>query len=286
MLRHPCVSPRRQFIKVETEMSDFRFHVATIESMTTQAILQLRNPQSAKDPIHERIGLFLEAMQSVLHELEQHQDFLHYGTIGISMTPVAFDEKVEANPSVDQDIESITRCAADLLTAVLSVAMNGSRMSESKPGITEEPVLPRANQMATDLTSGLMFKVSQDEEHTRLWWSDGRRQFDLGERTHHYSLLTLARLRIADSNRGFDRETQGWVDVEQLATMLGIEPRHLNIHIYRLRMQLASLSTDNSQPPALIERRRGSVRISAQSILIWRGERLEASFDPSATASI
>lgn len=159
-------------------------------------------------------------------------------------------------------------------------------MSEGKPGTVEKPVPHRASQMATALPSGLLFKVSQDEEHTHLWWSDGRQQFDLGERTHHYSLLTLARLRIADAHRGLDREAQGWVDVEQLATMLGIDPGHLNIHIYRLRMQLASLAADSSQSPALIERRRGSVRIGAQAILIWRGGGLEASFDPSAAESI
>ncbi len=277
-------------------MSDFRFHVAKIESMTTQAILRLRNPRSARNPIHERIGLLLEAVQSVLRELEQHQDLLHDGTTpdqtaltpqqsgsdGISMTPVTFDEEAEANPPIDLDVESVARSAADLLTAVLSVATNSSRMPEGKPGTVEKTVPRRTSQMATDPPSGLLFKVSQDEEHTRLWWSDGRQQFDLGERTHHYSLLTLARLRIADANRGLDREAQGWVDVERLATMLGIDPGHLNIHIYRLRMQLASLSIDNSESPVLIERRRGSVRIGAQSVLIWRGGKFEARFDPSA----
>src|SRR3989344_3895216 len=87
--------------------------------------------------------------------------------------------------------------------------------------------------------TSLHFNVSLDEEHVRLQVQEGERQFDLGERTHHYALLTLARLRWADAQRHRDSQAHGWVELERLAKMLGVEPGHLNIQIFRMRKQLA-----------------------------------------------
>src|SRR3989344_3929684 len=72
--------------------------------------------------------------------------------------------------------------------------------------------------------TSLHFNVSLDEEHVRLQVQEGERQFDLGERTHHYALLTLARLRWADAQRHRDSQAHGWVELERLAKMLGVEP--------------------------------------------------------------
>jgi len=128
----------------------------------------------------------------------------------------------------------------------------------------------------------LSFTVSLDEEHVWLALADDRQQLDLGERSHHYTLLTLARLRLADAKRQLDSRAQGWVELESLAKMLGIDPGHLNIQIFRLRKQLALALPCSSRLPELVERRRGSLRFGNLRFSIVRGVKLEANFDPFA----
>ena len=104
----------------------------------------------------------------------------------------------------------------------------------------------------------LEFFVSRDEEHARALLHVRGGVVDLGERAHHYSLVTLARARSADMQAGYDAATQGWIELDRLARMLGIDTSHLNVQIHRARSQFAALpGLDVSQ---LVERRRGSVR--------------------------
>ena len=131
----------------------------------------------------------------------------------------------------------------------------------------------------------LHFNVSLDEEHVHLQVQEGDRPFDLGERTHHYALLTLARLRWADAQRHRDSQAHGWVDLERLAKMLGVEPGHLNIQIFRMRKQLALALPGETHAPELIERRRGSLRFGTLCFRILRGTQLEADFDPLTLVS-
>ena len=133
--------------------------------------------------------------------------------------------------------------------------------------------------------TSLHFNVSLDEEHVRLQVQEGDRQFDLGERTHHYALLTLSRLRWADAQRHRDSQAHGWVELERLAKMLGVEPGHLNIQIFRMRKQLALAMPGDSHVPELIERRRGSLRFGCLRFSITRGTQREADFDPLALIS-
>ena len=131
----------------------------------------------------------------------------------------------------------------------------------------------------------LAFTVSLDEEHVWLSIGDERQQLDLGERSHHYTLLTLARLRLADAKRQLDIHAQGWVELERLAKMLGIDPGHLNIQIFRLRKQLALALPCGSRLPELVQRRRGSLRFGNMRFSILHGVKLEADFDPMADAA-
>lgn len=133
--------------------------------------------------------------------------------------------------------------------------------------------------------TSLHFNVSLDEEHVRLQVQEADRHFDLGERTHHYTLLTLARLRCADAQRHQDSQAHGWVEMDRLAKMLGVEPGHLNIQIFRMRKQLALAMPGDSHVPELIERRRGSLRFGSLCFRIMRGTQLEADFDPLALSS-
>jgi len=127
-------------------------------------------------------------------------------------------------------------------------------------------------------SAALHFTVSLNEEHTFLRVAWGRdREIDLGERVHHYSLLTLARQRLHDAGRGVDPSSQGWTEAAKLSRMLGVDPVHLNIQLHRARAQLARALPDGVRLPDLVERRRGELRLGALSFRIVRGSQLEGS---------
>ncbi len=140
-----------------------------------------------------------------------------------------------------------------------------------------EPDLPGNGGVVFD------FHVSRNEEHILLTVNSPLGQADLGERTHHYSLLTLARARWQDIERGLDASSQGWLAIEQLAHMLGLEQSHLNTQLFRARNQIARDLPGASNIENVIERRRGEVRFGAFGFRIIRGDQLEASFAPAAT---
>jgi hypothetical protein len=126
----------------------------------------------------------------------------------------------------------------------------------------------------------MQFTVSLDEEHVNLQVVGTERTVNLGERTHHYCLLTLARLRLADAQRNIDSAAQGWVEIERLAKMLGVDVPHLNIQIHRARKQLAQALPGNEALCDIVERRRGAIRFSSVGIRVVRGSVLEGGFDP------
>ena len=125
------------------------------------------------------------------------------------------------------------------------------------------------------------FIVSQNEEHVQLAIASGEKQINLGERSHHYSLLTLARKRFLDAGRGFDTLSQGWISMEQCSVMVGIEPKHLNMQLHRARQQIAQAFLMNTLFSHCIERRRGELRFGSFRFQIKRGSQLEAYFDPA-----
>lgn len=93
--------------------------------------------------------------------------------------------------------------------------------------------LPRVAGAAPRAT----FRVSLDEEQVALEILEAGRPLDLGARSHHYLLLTLARARQADRARGLPESEAGWVDAERLARQLRQEPKYLNVLIHRARRQ-------------------------------------------------
>ncbi len=128
--------------------------------------------------------------------------------------------------------------------------------------------------MAPSLTSHEMmfqFNVSLDEEHVlaKLIW--GHESLELGERVHHYLLLTLARRRLEDRQNGVDASDAGWIDLEELGQLLGLEPSYINIQIFRARQQVAKLLSDFPYLPQIVERRVGSVRFGCSVFTIIRG---------------
>jgi len=119
------------------------------------------------------------------------------------------------------------------------------------------------------------FHVSIDEEHVFLKIQVGENTTDLGERAHHYMLLTLARQRLRDAEEGIDPETQGWMETHHVAGMLGLEPCHLNIQIYRSRKQINDAFSEMQNPPHVIERRSGGLRFGYPNFQILRGSTVE-----------
>jgi hypothetical protein len=83
----------------------------------------------------------------------------------------------------------------------------------------------------------LHFRVSLNEEHVAISarWRD--RNVDLGARAHQYVLLTLARIRLADLERGEPAARAGWIAQEELLRQLHVGPEKLNLDIFRVRRQ-------------------------------------------------
>lgn len=141
-------------------------------------------------------------------------------------------------------------------------------------------VTTNVRELAAPGNDGVLFdfQVSRNEEHIVLTVCSAGGPVSLGERTHHYSLLTLARARWQDTQRGLDASSQGWLAIEQLAHMLGLEQSHLNTQLFRARNQIAREFAGASNIENVIERRRGEVRFGAFGCRIVRGDQLEASF--------
>jgi len=112
------------------------------------------------------------------------------------------------------------------------------------------------------------FNVSQDEEHVALSLHYENKFIDLGERTHHYLLLILARKHLADKIKGLDDNEQGWIDKSLLCQQIGLDENHINILIYRFRKQLIQARPEATQLIQMVERRRGELRFIGTNISI------------------
>jgi hypothetical protein len=101
----------------------------------------------------------------------------------------------------------------------------------------------------------LHFRVSSNEEHVEISsrWRD--RTVDLGARSHHYMLLTLARIRLRDAGEPPGRA--GWIDQEELLRQLQVGPDRLNLDIFRARRQFGE---HGFVPAAAIVERRPSTK--------------------------
>jgi hypothetical protein len=102
------------------------------------------------------------------------------------------------------------------------------------------------------------FRVSRDQEQVHLRVDVAGREHDLGVRTHHYLLLTLARRRHQDEQRGSDANEAGWVYSDELARMLALDPEHTNVMVFRARDQFRQKGLE---PSRLIERRPASRQV-------------------------
>lgn len=120
--------------------------------------------------------------------------------------------------------------------------------------------LPRADVV-------LRFEVSRDEEHVSLTVSWGGRTFAPPARAHAYTLVTLARHRLADERAAeIPPSERGWIDQEELCRRLRLDANLLHTHLFRARRQLADAGVPGAE--GLVERRLhvGRLRIGYAAI--------------------
>ena len=99
----------------------------------------------------------------------------------------------------------------------------------------------------------LRFFVSRDEEHVQLRASWGVGVQDLGDRSHNYLLLTLARRRVADLAEGLPESSCGWLDPEDFAHDPSMAPSQLNVDVFRVRKHFAACGVPDAAN--VVERR-------------------------------
>jgi hypothetical protein len=86
----------------------------------------------------------------------------------------------------------------------------------------------------------LHFAVSRSEEHVEITARWRGRVIEMGARSHHYVLLTLARVRLRDIERGEQTTRAGWIDQGELLKQLALGPEKLNLDIFRARRQFGA----------------------------------------------
>jgi hypothetical protein len=86
----------------------------------------------------------------------------------------------------------------------------------------------------------LRFRVSRNEEHVQLIAHWRERPIDFGARAYHYSLLTLARMRLREQDAGTATASAGWMDQDELLELLHVGPEKLALDIFRARRQFSA----------------------------------------------
>jgi hypothetical protein len=112
----------------------------------------------------------------------------------------------------------------------------------------------------------LEFRVSRDEEHVELLATGMGARIDLKARAHNYTLVVLARARLAETH--LPEGSRGWIYQDELCKMLGIDDAKLNLFVFRARKQLSASGIDGSA--GIVERRVGTrqLRLGVSSITI------------------
>ncbi|WP_194270699.1 FHA domain-containing protein [Glaciimonas soli] len=131
----------------------------------------------------------------------------------------------------------------------------------------------------------LHFHDSWNGERVSLKMTVMDQIIDLGERVHHYCLIKLARKRLEDAKLGVDSGSQGWMDLQLFAAMLGLDVSYVNTHIFRIRNQLAQALPDGITLPNIIERRRDEVRLGSVGFEIINGSVKEGIASPTENVS-
>ncbi|MES2640501.1 MAG: FHA domain-containing protein [Myxococcota bacterium] len=132
------------------------------------------------------------------------------------------------------------------------VEAGGRHWRLSLPSAVIATLHSRDSRPETALT--LRFVVSRDEEHVELTVFWGGQSFTPRARAHAYTLLTLARRRLADEQAGeLPPAERGWFYTDELCHLLRVDPNLVHTHLFRARRQLLEGGVPDAE--ALIERR-------------------------------
>lgn len=112
----------------------------------------------------------------------------------------------------------------------------------------------------------LVFQVSPDEEQVEVEVTAGSRTARFGRRSHHYLLLTLARLRLAQPNRSVGE--RGWVQRDELARMLRVDRTTVNVQVHRIRQDLGHHHLEGAGSVLEVRVRTGQIRVGTDRITI------------------
>lgn len=134
------------------------------------------------------------------------------------------------------DSETSTHTVRDLQT----VRVNGRSLVLHLP--SKSTVLDSTAELGRPTfmlaTMQLRLSVSSDEEVVTLALISPRTEVVLKNRSHHYTLLTLARRRAADAH--LPVAERGWIDRQTLGRMLRLHANTLNLHLFRVRQQFGA----------------------------------------------
>lgn len=179
------------------------------------------------------------------------------------------------NPSCQIYADRVGQWVCDQADGILPLAQRATVTTGETTWVVHLPRAIAGTWEPADTASlahgELRFTVSQDEEDVHLSVLHPRGVIEIESRAHHYMLLTLARLRLADHERAPDhRAEHGWIEVTELARMLAVDTEHLRVMIHRARRQLAGAGVQGAA--GLIERRVGSrsLRLGVSRITVTR----------------
>jgi hypothetical protein len=103
-------------------------------------------------------------------------------------------------------------------------------------------------------TAELLFEVSADEEYTELAVRYDARSSPLGALSCFYTLLCLARHRLADAAAGVASGEEGWMELDTLARQLRSRESQINLDVHRIRQRFAAAGFPDAAN--IVERRR------------------------------
>jgi len=118
-----------------------------------------------------------------------------------------------------------------------------------------------ARPQTTDLDDVTFhFDIASTEQSINLTIIESGLEIDLGEQ-EHYSLFIQLLKQTADS---------GWVSNQQLLETLGIEELELNLQVFELRKQIASILPSAFGHSKLVERRPGALKTNIKNFDIFK----------------
>jgi hypothetical protein len=127
-----------------------------------------------------------------------------------------------------------------------------------------------AATLPADSVTSLHFRVSSDEEHVEVTVQGGGRTTRLRPRAHQYTLLILARRRLADL--ALSPEDRGWLSRDDLARLLRIDPITVNVQLHRIRQDLGQHG-DSAAALLQIRAGTGQVRLGADALTVQGTDR-------------